>query len=153
MVKVKIYGVYDGNEMVFKGTRKEISREFGLNLNAMCSYTTGRCRLKGLYSVEEIGEEYRSIEHTGRNYHLQQGKKAEEKQMDYRTDPLRCLEWHLKTYGNTLIPFDPTSYLEDLKSKGINARVTLKPETIERKRVTRRGRKPKQTYNYLVEVV
>lgn len=151
MVKVKIYGIYDGDNLVFSGSRSEIAKEFGLKLSSMSSYTTGRIRLNGKYDVNYLDEEYREIEYGPRNYKKYEPKP--ETEPNYKDNPLECLILHLKMYGNTLINFDPTKYTDDLKNAGFNVKITERQEHIERSKLTRRGRRRKPKMYYYVEAV
>ena len=155
MTKINIYGVYHNGKLIFKGGRREIAKEFGLRLSSTTTYCTGKVKIKGIYDVKLIGTEYRQIEYESRDQTKRVAKrpKVESVSYDYATNPFEFLVVHLKTYGNTIVSSDPSAYVNDLAKEGFNVKITPRVEHTLVKRLTTRGRKPKQKVNYLVEVV
>ena len=103
------YGLYDGEYLVFKGTRHEICNEFKIGLKGFYEYLKQTRRLKGKYIVRHInGDE--PIQ-----------KKPEPIIKTTDEERFEYLFSMLKMYGNTCSVFDPVPYFEKLKDKGIIA--------------------------------
>lgn len=127
-------------------------QEFNLDKSSINKYAKSQTKVRGTWIIKLIGEEYRQLEYNWRDIPKKEIKPAE-KSVDYKSDPLKCLLWHMKVYGNTLVSFDPTQYMDDLKAAGYNCRIEVRPEYTEKKRTTTRGRKPKMKLNYFVEAI
>ncbi len=146
---VSVFDVVENNKTVFRGDRKEVAERFGIAMKSVYSYAYNDRLLYGKYRVKVSGKRMSEV---SRKAQEKKEKKEIKPDMDYSNDKLNTLAWHLKTYGNTSVSFDPVKYLPDLYDMGLNCRVKEIPSYVEERRVTKSGRKPKVKYNYLVEV-
>jgi hypothetical protein len=151
MKEVAIYGVFDAGKQIFSGTRQEIADNFRVKKSSMNVYISGRCLLKGTYEVIRTGSEMRYVEYHPVLRAFKRKKSDSEDELDYKKKPYETLLWHMRVYGNTSTPFDPSVYLDDLSKEGFNCKITPVQEHIERSKITHRKQKPK-TY-YYVEVI
>lgn len=147
-MQVSVFGVFEDGEEIFRGGRREVAERFGIAMKSVYSYAYNDCLLYGKYRVKVVGKEDKSV----RRKKIVKVEKVKEPEKDYSNDKFNTLVWHLKTYGNTSVSFDPVKYLPALYDLGLDCRVKEIPSYAEEKRVTKRGRKPKVKYNYLVEV-
>ena len=148
-MQVSIFGVFEDGEEIFRGGRREVAERFGIAMKSVYSYAYNDRLLYGRYRVKVVGKEDKSV----RRKKIIKVEKVKEPEKDYSNDRLNTLAWHLKTFGNTSVSFDPVKYLPDLYEMGFDCRVKETVDHTDVKRVTGRGRKPKVKYNYLVEVV
>lgn len=148
-MQVSVFGVFEGGNEIFRGGRAQVAERFGIAMKSVYSYAYNDRLLYGKYRVKVVGKEDKSV----RRKKIVKVEKVKEPEKDYSNDRLNTLVWHLKTYGNTSVSFDPVRYLPTLYDLGLDCRVKEIPSYVEEKRVTKRGRKPKVKYNYLVEVV
>ena len=111
----RIYGVYDSNYLVFKGTRYEICNEYKIAPKGFYEYLRNTRRLKGKYKVSHINGDEPIQKKPEPVY-----KNIEEERFDY-------LFSHLKMYGNTHSGFDPQPFMKPLKKKGITAEFRTSP--------------------------
>lgn len=101
------YGLYDGEYLVFKGTRHEICNEYKIGLKGFYEYLKQTRRLKGKYIVRHInGDE--PIQKKPEPV----TKSIEEEQFEYLYSMLRI-------YGNTCSVFDPRPFKKKLMKNGI----------------------------------
>lgn len=91
------------------------------------------------------------VKRTNRREEVRKAKESDPSPT-YETNPYECLKMHLKMYGNTVVSFDPVPYFPWLLDEGINCKCH-EYQDVDFKDVSRRGRKPKPKYHYLVEVV
>lgn len=149
-MQISIYGVFDGDELIFKGTRKEISQKFDVKCVSMSSYTSQGVKLKGLYTVRKVGYEERELEYNLRNRTIKRVIEPT-KELSYRDNPFECLVWHLRAYGNTSVSsFNPTQYVDDLKKLGIRVLIKEMPnEYVDDSLQTTRNRHRKGVHWYV----
>lgn len=107
--KQYIYGVFDGDEVVFSGNASEVAKEFGVERDSIYKAVTLKSRFKYRYRIKPIG--VRSKEVTDRDA----------QKWEYYTK-------HLKLYGNTVVRKEEEKHikklLEDLKARGFDCEVT-----------------------------
>ena len=109
MKEVNIYGVYDGEYLIFKGTRHEICNEFRIRPTGFYEYAKGSRRLRGKFDVCRINGDEPIQQRPEPIF-----KSMEEEHFDYLYSMLRI-------YGNTCSVFNPEPYMKKLKNKGIMA--------------------------------
>jgi len=149
MTRVNVYGVFDGDELVYQGTREEVAMRFNLKKTSIYGYTHHGTKIGGAFLVKVIGSKDQKIEYYIRNSTYKRNY-VPEKVPDYHEDPLGCLIRHLKLYGNTSVKsFDPRKYEKDLAKIGIRCKITEIPDTIGELTKRRRSKK----VHYLVEVI
>lgn len=78
--------------------------------------------------------------------------KEPEPEPTYETNPYETLKQHLKVYGNAYCPFDPVPYFPWLLDEGLDCKCHEYQE-FSTKKISKKGRKPKPKYYYIVEVV
>ena len=147
-----IYGVYDGDKMVFRGTSKEIAERYNVKRASMPSYTTRGTKLKGLYTVMQIDTENRKVRY---NVVRSRRKMYVEpiRELNYEDNPFECLVWHLRKYGNTSVVFDPSKYVKDLNELGISVLIKEIPDDIrDDKEKPTKQRKHKSVHWYVETV-
>ena len=151
MREISIFTVYENGEEVFIGNREEVAEKFQISKRSVYSYAYNDRKLYGKYRIKTTGKQEAIVKR--KEHYRPRNQKPPEPEKDYSNDKFNTLVWHLKTFGNTSVSFDPVRYLPDLYDLGLDCRVKEIPSYVEEKRVTKRGRKPKVKYNYLVEVV
>jgi hypothetical protein len=78
--------------------------------------------------------------------------KPSEPEPTYETNPYETLKQHLKAYGNAYCPIDPVPFFPWLLDEGLDCKCHEYQE-FTTSNVSKRGRKPKPKYYYIVEVV
>jgi len=154
MRKIKIFGVYDGDQLVFEGDKRKIAEKFKLKDSSMNTYASNKAKIRGIYELKMIREEESEIKYKKRIYKNGRKKPEPEKEYSLEKDPVECIVWLLKCYGNAYVTsHDPREYLDEIKKAGFDCRVKEIPECVNKRLTTTRGRKPKQRCSYLVEVI
>ena len=97
-----------------------------------------------------IGKKY-VVKLTGKREDIIEAKKPEP-EPTYETNPYETLKQHLKVYGNAYCPFDPVPYFPWLLDEGLDCKCHEYQE-FSTKKISKKGRKPKPKYYYIVEVV
>lgn len=143
-----IYGLYDNGVLVFKGNRNDIMKKYNLGKSSIYTYLRDGTRVNGKYNVKVIGKDYFETNPDAPSRKPKEKPKpwALETHYDY-------LEWHLKNYGNTICCFDPEPYIKDLKKAGLKCKIKQVYDSAPPIETNRRGRRPKPSYHYYVEVV
>ena len=109
MKEKEIYGLYDGEYLIFKGTRKEICDMCKIGLHSFYTYVGGERKMNGKYRVHHLVGNEKVV------------KKPKPKPISKDDEHLEYLFSMLKMYGNTCSVFDPVPYFEKLKDMGITA--------------------------------
>ena len=100
-----IYEIYEGDDLIYSGTQKQIKREFGLK-SSIGTYATRNHKLLGIYDVKI------------------QKPKPKPKISKHEKDIAYLLKG-LKAYGNVYFNQNPKDYLEELKEYGYDCVVTV----------------------------
>lgn len=143
--RVKKYTVYEDGKVVFEGSMRQVMdklKRSNTYIIDACHYDT---YVNGKYKIKETGTTEIEIRYEAPI------KRKPVVYNDLEKDPLKFLVWHLTYKGNTSVVFDPEPYMDQLKEIGIECRIYKMPNTVLKKTVTSRGRKPKTRYHYLVE--
>lgn len=104
-----VYGLYDGEYLIHKGTRKEICEMCGIGLHSFYTYVDGQRKMNGKYNVHHINGDEKVV------------KKPKPKPKNKDDEHLEYLFSMLKIYGNTCSTFNPEPFMMKLKTKGIMA--------------------------------
>ena len=140
-MRKKIYELYDleGNKLR-EGTAIQLSEYLDCEESSVRD-ASNKPRFMGMYVVKR----------TGRREPLPK-KKEPEPEPTYETNPYETLKQHLKVYGNAYCPFDPVPYFPWLLDEGLDCKCHEYQE-FSTKKISKKGRKPKPKYYYIVEVV
>lgn len=103
-----IYGIFDSEEMIFKGTNEEVADAYGVTPKSVYYYAIKGMRLKKKYGVKFLNKPGRSVE-------PKRIRTKEEIQLEH-------LVTHLKIYSNCASVFDPVPYYPELLDLGMNCR-------------------------------
>lgn len=149
--EVTVLGIYEGDKLIFEGTRKEVAERFSIKESTTYVYTRKGNLLLGKYEVRKNGvkpKKYDGVWGEGKN-RLKKVVKEEE------MTPFQYLKVHLEKYGNTGTRRDPSPYLEDLKKIGLNVKVEKRPDMMSKYlTVSEKARKKgKVSYYYYLEVI
>lgn len=144
---LNVYGLYDGDELIFKGNRMDVEKRFNVNKNCIFTYLRTGAKINGKYAIKKVGQDYFDVE-CKRKKKERQAKREEKWTLE---DHYEYLEWHLKYYGNTSCRFDPNPYLKQLKKAGY--KVKVKEILDEPQKIQTRGRPRKAKMHYYLEVV
>ena len=147
VLDIKLFAVCRDGKEVFRGTMQEVCQKFGVSSSSVYDCSRNKKVTRTGYRIDHVGYQKLTFSKEPKE------PKPIKKDASIENNPLEFLKWHLKVYGNTSVQFDPVPYLPDLSDLGLNCRVKEIPDYVETSRVTKRGRKPKQRYHYLVEVV
>lgn len=109
MKDLQMYGLFDGEYLVFKGTRYEICDKCHVKLKSFYEYLKLSRRMNGKYWVYRINGDEPIQQRPEPIF-----KSMEEEHFDYLYSMLRI-------YGNTCSVFNPEPYMKKLKNKGIMA--------------------------------
>lgn len=107
---INVYGIYEGDKLVFKGTSTELKNEHK-EFEKLCFsyYASGEYLMLSKYKVKVLGtQKIKRIINT--------------KPMPKVNKHAKTLEYlikHLSDYGNTVLCEDPKHYREELKEIGI----------------------------------
>lgn len=145
----KMYSISLNGEYLGEGTISEL--ELWLNVSRFDIR-------KAVKSGENVGKY--EVKYLGKflKYNIMKSYKQadeepehKEEEDDLLKDNLAMLAYHIKTYGNTSVVFDPVPYLPDLYDMGYNCRVR-EVEEIEPIKKNKKGRPAKPKVHYYVEV-
>ena len=145
---LNVYGLYDNGELIFKGNRMQVEKQFNVNRNCIFSYLRKGLKINGKYDIKKVGQDYFDVE-CKRKKKERQRKRSEAWSLEDRYD---YLEWHLKYCGNTICQFDPYPYLERLEEAGLKTNVKQILDENPPIETNKRGRRPKPKYHYYLEV-
>lgn len=109
-MKYAVYGVFDGDDLVYQGTRGEVTTKLDISEYSLYEYLKNKKKLKGKYTLKKLGKQLEIVKE--KKIDVIEPQKIEDEQYEY-------LSWHLKYYGNTSSSFDPKPYMEKLKQEGI----------------------------------
>ena len=106
-----MYGIYDNDELIFKGSSNEVADMFNLQNASLYTYYSKGIKIKGKYAVKKL--EYikpvkPSVTIIKKNKHQQ---------------TLEYLISHLERYGNVYSKENPESYIDELNSQGYKVKV------------------------------
>ena len=109
MKKLQIYGLYENDELVFKGTAREILDKYDIRQDNLWVYVGRGIKLFGKYRINKLDDEQ-----------ITPPKKEHKKRLTKYEKDLDYLIRHLREYGNTLLNYKPNKYIEDLKAVGLD---------------------------------
>lgn len=131
-MRMKVYGVYEGDKLIFQGLSREIQDHFNTPRTNPSSYTRRGGHYLGKYIIKHIGDREAD------KLIIPPKAREEERMLEYLT-------YHLNKYGNTVFAKrNPDDYIEKLKERGINCKA--------RKVCDKVGKKYK-SYYYIFEVI
>lgn len=147
---IKVYTIKQNGELIGEGTARELELWFGVDLKTIRKVAKEGTDLDG-YQIEFLEERKKSTLEANTT-----PKKVEriipKEEDDLLKDKLKYLVWHLKTYGNTSVSFDPVPYFPKLYDLGFDCRCREVTDATFKKEVTSNHRRKKPAVHYYVEV-
>jgi len=133
MSKRKIYEIYDGDELIAKGTRQDFYGVFQIGDWALKTHSKNQTLFKGRYKVLYVGKEEK-IERP----------KPEEENFDY-------MSWHLKHDKNTIV--NRKEYEKNIGRLQELFNYSIKATKVEDYDFVDGGKWKKDGYHYLLEII
>ena len=106
---MNIYGVYDGDHLIYKGTRGDVCTHYDIAERSIYEYIKGHRKLHGKFVIKRLDG-------------IRRDEPVKTKSEAVKQDKFDYLLFHLKFYGNTIACFDPRPFYDRLKEKGVVCR-------------------------------
>lgn len=110
----RVFGIYDGGQLVLQGTAREIEKKIHLDRSSVFQYARIGRKFNKRYDIVEI---------------FQEEKKETKPRLSKFDRQMDCITRHLDEYGNTVLPCDEKwqtkRYLNELKDRGYNVRLDI----------------------------
>ncbi len=144
-----IYGVFEGDKLIFEGNSKEVCYKYSITDKSLRFYVSRKAILHKKYIIKAIRREKYKYFYNNQN-----------KDTETEDETLSRLLVHLKEYGNTVNNSDPTKYIPYLEEK-LGEKIcftkrtqTIQPMNMEATELIMKPRKKskKDTY-YVLEVM
>ena len=106
MKDLQMYGLFDGEYLVFKGTRYQICDYANIGEKSFYAYLNGQRKLNSKWWVRHVSKNEVVV-----------APKPPKSKNEQRFEYLYSM---LKLYGNTCSSFDPEPYINQLRDKGLD---------------------------------